>query len=73
VFQWLKIRSRIVSPPDVRTYLGELVAEGRVTEEKDEKPNPTAKGTTNTVYKPKRNAKDDKRDEEKRQRAASMA
>lgn len=66
VFQWLKIRSRIISPPDVRAYLSKLVADGRIAEEKDEKPNPQAHGTTATVYKPKRNPADDQKDEEKR-------
>lgn len=70
VFNWLKIRNRIISPPDVRAYLGTLVAEGRVIEEKDEKPNPLAKGTTSTVYKPKRNPTDDKKDEERRAKQA---
>lgn len=68
VFQWLKIRSRIISPPDVRAYLSKLVADGRVSEEKDEKPNSNASGTTSTVYKPKRNPADDKKDEERRQK-----
>jgi hypothetical protein len=66
VFLWLKSRQRIISPPDVRVYLGMLKETGRITEELDEKPNPKAKGTTATVYKPKRNAYDDKRDEEKK-------
>lgn len=66
VFLWLKARQRIISPPDVRVYLGMLKDAGRITEEKDEKPNTTARGTTATVYKPKRNAYDDKREEEKK-------
>ncbi|MEK6281844.1 MAG: hypothetical protein AABN95_15940 [Acidobacteriota bacterium] len=66
VFYWLKDRSRVVSPPDVRAYLSELASAGRITEQLDEKPNPTAKGSTATVYKPRRNPVDDKRDEEKR-------
>lgn len=68
VFLWLKARQRIISPPDVRVYLGMLRDAGRITEELDEKPNPQAKGTTATVYKPKRNDYDDKREEEKRLR-----
>lgn len=66
VFLWLKVRQRIISPPDVRVYLGMLKEAGRITEQLDEKPNPSAKGTTATVYKPKRNAYDDKREEERK-------
>ena len=69
VFNWLKIRSRIISPPDVRAYLSKLVADGRIVEEKDEKPNPLAKGTTATVYKPKRNPVDDAKEAERRQKS----
>ena len=64
-FLWLKARHRIISPPDVRVYLGMLKEAGRISEEKDEKPNSAAKGTTQTVYKPKRNEYDDKREEER--------
>lgn len=66
VFLWLKARQRIISPPDVRVYLGMLKEAGRITEELDVKPNPTAKGTTATVYKPKRNHYDNKREEERK-------
>lgn len=62
IFYWLKARQRIISPPDVRIYLGMLKDAGRITEEHDEKPNEDASGTTVTVYKPKRNDHDDKQD-----------
>jgi hypothetical protein len=69
VFAWLKQRSMLISPPDVRDRLTLLETEGRVKSKEEEGRKVGQKGSMKTVWLPLRNSKDDERDDEKERNA----